>query len=80
MDRGSCPTGAFHFIFTAKFFQNICSILGMRTVFRTTFHLQANGQVERFNSTLVSVLHKYLGENPKDWDIFSVAVKFVFNT
>lgn len=29
---------------------------------------------------LVSVLRKYVGEHPKDWDLFSDAVTFVYST
>ncbi|CDF32470.1 unnamed protein product [Chondrus crispus] len=66
--------------FTARFFQNVCRILGIRNVFTTTYHPQANGQVERFNRTLTSALRKYVGEHPKDWDLFSDAVTFAYNT
>ena len=66
--------------FTARFFQNVCLILSMRNVFTTTFHPQANGQVERFNRTLTSALRKYVGEHLKDWDLFSDAITFAYNT
>ena len=66
--------------FTARFFQNICRILGVRNVFTTKYHLQANGQVESFNRTLTSALQKYVGEHPKDWDLFSDAVTYAYNT
>ena len=66
--------------FTARFFQNICRILRIRIVFTTTYHLQANGQVERYNRTLTSALRKYDGEHPKDSDLFSDAVTFAYNT
>ena len=66
--------------FTARFLQNICRILGIRNVFTTTYHLQANGQVERFNRTLTSALRKYVGEHPKEWDLFSDAVTFAYYT
>ena len=66
--------------FTARFFQNICRILRIRNVFTTTYHPQANGQLERFNRTLTSALRKYVGEHPKDWDLFSDAITFACNT
>ncbi|CDF38384.1 unnamed protein product [Chondrus crispus] len=66
--------------FTARFFQNVYRILGIRNVFTTTYHLQANGQVERFNRTLTSALPKYVGEHPKDRELFSDAVTFAYNT
>ena len=66
--------------FTAKYFQNICRILGTRNVFTTTYHPQANGQVERFNRTILSALRKYTGDHPKDWDLFSDAVTLDYNT
>ena len=66
--------------FTARFFQNICRILGIRNVFTTTYHPQANGQGERFNRTLTSTLRKYVGEHPNDWDVFSDAVTYAYNT
>ena len=66
--------------FTARFFQNICRILGIQNVFTTTYHPQANGQVGRFNRTLTSELLKYVGETPKGWDLFSDAVTFTYNT
>ena len=37
--------------FTTRCFQNICLILGIRNVFTTTYHPQANGQVETFDRT-----------------------------
>ena len=66
--------------FTARFFQNVCRLLGIRNVFTTTYHPQSNGQVERFNRTLTSALRKYVGQHPKDWALFSDAVTFAYNT
>ena len=66
--------------FTARFFQNICRILGIRNVFTSTYQPQANDQVERFNRTLTSALRKYVGDHPKDWDLFSDVVTFAYNT
>jgi len=43
--------------------------MGTRNIFTTTYHLQANGQVERMNRTIiVATLRHYVDEERKDWD------------
>lgn len=39
--------------FTSKTFQDICQIRGVENLFTTTYQPQENGQVERFNRTLL---------------------------
>ena len=66
--------------FTAKFFQHVCNILGIRNLYTTTYHPQTNGQVERFNRTILAALRKCVKEERKTWDLFSHAVTFAYNT
>ena len=66
--------------FTEKFFQHVCNILGIRNLYTTTYHLQTNGQVERFNRTILAGLRKYVQEERKKWDLFSHAVTYAYNT
>ena len=66
--------------FVAKFFQAVCRILGTRNVFTTAYHPQTNGQTERFNRTLKSALRRYVAEHQKDWDLYSSALTFGYNT
>ena len=66
--------------FTARFFIDVCRILGIKNVFTTTYHPQANGQVERFNRTILSALRHYVAEHPKDWDLFTDALTYAYNT
>ncbi len=70
-DNGKC--------FTSRFFQSICKILNIRNQFTTTYHPQANGQVERFNRTLKSSIKAYLEDHPNDWDLFTGALTFAYN-
>ena len=46
--------------FVSQLFQEICRILGVKNVFTTTCHPQTNGQVERFNRTILSALRHYV--------------------
>ena len=66
--------------FVAKLFQATCKILGISNVFTTTYHPQTNGQAERFNRTILKALRHYVAEHPKDWDIFTDALTYAYNT
>ena len=46
--------------FTAKFFQAVCAELGVKKVFTTAYHPQTNGQVERYNRTILTALRGYV--------------------
>ena len=65
--------------FISKFFQSVCNILGTRNLFTTSYHPQTNGQVERYNRTILAGLRSYCSEHGKDWDNFSHAVTFGYN-
>lgn len=62
--------------FTSKFFQSICNVLGTRNLFTTAYHPQTNGQVERFNRTILAGLRHFCSEHGRDWDQFSSAVTY----
>ena len=65
--------------FTSKFFQDVCHTLNVHNAFTTTYHPQTNGQVERFNRTILSALRAYIQDHPKDWDLHSDAITFAYN-
>ena len=66
--------------FTSKFFEEICTTLGVKHLTTTTYHPQANGQVERYNRTLVARLRHYVAENQRDWDEFVQPLTYAYNT
>ena len=66
--------------FVSRLFQEICRILGIKNVFTTTYNPQTNGQVERFNRTMLAVLRHYVAEHPKDWYLFTDALTYAYNT
>ena len=64
--------------FTAKFFQDVCAILGIRKLFTTAYHPQTNGQVEGFNRTILAGLRHYCSEHGRHRDRFSHAITFAY--
>ena len=66
--------------FVSRLFQEVCRVLGIRNVFTTTYHPQTNGQVERFNRTILAALRNYVAEHPKNWDLFTDGLTYAYNT
>jgi len=66
--------------FASRVFVHLCRILGADNTFTTTYHPQANGQVERFNRTLLAALRHYVLEHPREWDEFTPALTYAYNT
>ena len=66
--------------FTSKFFLDVCRILNIHNSFTTTYHPQTNGQVERFNRTILAALRAYIHDHPKDWDLYTSALTYAYNT
>jgi len=54
--------------FAAVFLQGVMGMICVVTNFTTPYHPQTNGQVERFNTTLVSQLRHYVQEHQRTWD------------
>ena len=65
--------------FVAKLFQSVCRLLGMKTTTSAAFHPQTNGQVERYNRSLLAMLRHYVGDHQDDWDRYAGAVTYAYN-
>jgi len=65
--------------FISKLFQDSCRVLGISNKYTTTYHPQANGQVERFNRTLASMLRNYVAEDQMHWDEYLPALSYAYN-
>ena len=52
--------------FNAKFFQEVCAILGIRKLFTTAYNPQTNGQVEMFNRSILAGLLHFCSEHGRD--------------
>jgi transposase InsO family protein len=53
--------------FASKFFGVLTHVLGVKQVFTSAYRLTTNGQVERWNETLVDAISMLAFE--KDWDL-----------
>ncbi len=49
--------------------QELWKLLGIQAKLHISHHPISSGQVERANSTVVSMLKKYVATNQKDWHI-----------
>ena len=65
--------------FTGRFFRETCRLLGTNNMYTTTYHPRANGQVERYNSTVFRALRHYITDHPREWDTYADAVTYAYN-
>jgi transposase InsO family protein len=65
--------------FNAKVFLSVCRELGIAKIFTTAYHPQTNGQVERFNRTIINSLRGYVERRQTDWDEYTSAITFGYN-
>jgi hypothetical protein len=54
--------------------------MGVQHIFTSAYHPQANGQVERFNRTILARLRALAGEEQGTWDLYSTAITYAYNT
>ena len=54
--------------FLSDLIQEVCRILSVTKVNTSGYHPQTDGLVEKFNSTLISMISKCTERNGKDWD------------
>ncbi|CDF40838.1 unnamed protein product [Chondrus crispus] len=66
--------------FNAKFFHSTCRVLGITNLYTSAYHPQTNGQVERYNRTIASMLRNYVGEHQDDWDVYVGPLTYAYNS
>ena len=59
---------------------SLCELLGIATTRTSAYHPQCNGQVERFNRTLQSILAKTVDANQDTWDSQLPKALFAYRT
>jgi Integrase zinc binding domain len=65
--------------FRAKLFKSFNFVLGTHTVFTTAYRPQTNGQVERWNKTLLDSVRAFCQEHAKDWDLMLAHASLAYN-
>jgi len=65
--------------FRSTFFQGVCSLLGITNRYSTTYHSQKNGQVERYNRTIVGQLRTYVEDQQDRWDNLVSMLTLAYN-
>jgi len=66
--------------FASVYYQGIFGLLGIASNHTSPYHPQTNGQVERYNRTLVRQLRCYIAEHQKEWDSHMSFLTTSYNT
>ena len=53
--------------FESQFMADLCGLMGIQKIWTSLYHLQTNGQCERFNSTLINMLGTLPKEKKSEW-------------
>ena len=66
--------------FVAKFVKQLYDLLLIKRALCSPYRPQTNGQVERLNSSIVSMMAKYTNRHHTDWDDYLPFIQFAYNT
>lgn len=66
--------------FTSKLFDNVSEILGIKMNRSTAAHPQTDGQSERTNRTIETMLRHYAEEKQKQWEDYLFLCEFAYNS
>ena len=62
------------------FWGEVCRLMGMKRALTTSYHPQANGQMENLHKTLEIALQAYIGPSRDNWAQYLEALAFSYNT
>lgn len=65
--------------FTCRLFHDIWRILGVESTFTTTYHPQANSQVERLSRIILQGLRHYVAHHPTDWIMYTGMLTYAYS-
>ena len=64
--------------FISDLMKEIYRLLSVKSIHTSPYHPQSNGQVERFNGVLKTMLRKVVAGHPRDWDRYIPALLFAY--
>ena len=64
--------------FCGKLMQDVYGILQAQHITTSVYHPQSNGQVERFNGTIISILKKLVEDRPQTWDTYVAPALYAY--
>lgn len=65
--------------FTSRFWQELHRLMDVKLAMSTAFHPQIDGQTERANQTLESILRAFVDHRQTNWDLLLSAAEFAYN-
>lgn len=65
---------------TSTHFRAVCSMIGIKHLTSTTYHPQTQGQVERYNRTIVAQLRTYIEDHQDRWDELVSVLTVAYNS
>ena len=66
--------------FLSDLILELCSLLGIRKLNTSGYNPQTDGSVEKFNSTLQSMISKVSDKNPTEWDKQLAMLPFAYRS
>jgi hypothetical protein len=65
--------------FTSRFWTELSRLLDVHLALSTAFHPQTDGQTERANRTLITMLRSFVDQRQSNWDLLLPAAEFAVN-
>ena len=65
--------------FVSKFWQRFCELAKIKRSLSTAFHPQTDGQTERLNQTLETMIRSYINFQQNDWQQILPILEFAYN-
>ena len=64
--------------FASDLMKEFCRLCSIQQIHSSPYHPIANGQVERFNGVLKTMLRKVVHDRPENWDRYIAAILFAY--